>query len=135
MVCCLQVAGKAIEGEEPEVLPPGASSRDAPAAGTPVTPAMRPAERAGLSAAAASAPSRMCMSASTPASVYQRSSPGMPSGRTDHTGASNLLNDLQKALALGCPNVLSLPYINCGLSGRCIMKLVQFMLSLVQDEL
>ncbi|KAK9916056.1 hypothetical protein WJX75_007902 [Coccomyxa subellipsoidea] len=71
-----KVAGKAIEGEEPEVLPPGASSRDAPAAGTPVTPAMRPAERAGLSAAAASAPSRMCMSASTPASVYQRSSPG-----------------------------------------------------------
>ena len=64
----------------------GASSQNAAAAGTPVTPAARPAARLGMSAGTASAPSRMCMSAAaTPASTSDRSPPNR---RIEHTGAS-----------------------------------------------
>ncbi|CAL8470234.1 g9776 [Coccomyxa elongata] len=84
-----KASGKAIEGEKAEEVP-GTSGQNAAAAATPVTPATRPAPRLGLSGAAASAPSRMCMSAApTPASTCSRSPPGMAERRIKHTGKEN----------------------------------------------
>lgn len=95
----LQVAGKAIEGEGAEEVH-GSSAQRSSGAGpsTPVTPAVRPAARTGLSAATASAPSRMLLAA--PSSSCTSPLDGAAGQRTPQPGTRKTLSYTMRSRVL-----------------------------------